>query len=53
MSQEKLALLPLTLESDPEEALLYLYFCVRYYDEHIFKVILTRTNYLSGSSPEL
>jgi len=24
------------LENDPYEALLYIYFCVRYYDEHIF-----------------
>jgi hypothetical protein len=53
MSQEKLALLPITLESDPDEALLYLYFCVRYYDEQIFKVILTRTHYLTGSTPEI
>lgn len=30
-----------------DEALLYVYFAVRYYDEHIFKVILTRTNRFS------
>jgi hypothetical protein len=44
MTQEKMALLPISLESDPSEALLYLYFCVRYFDEHMFKVILSRTN---------
>ncbi len=43
MTQEKLSLLPINLENDPDEALLYLYFCVRYFDEHLFKVILSRT----------
>jgi len=27
-----------------DEAFLYLYFCVRYYEEHIFNVILTKAN---------
>jgi len=46
--QEKIKLLPAHLENDPFEALLYLYFCVRYYDEQLFKVILTRTSNLLG-----
>jgi hypothetical protein len=53
MTQEKLALLPISLESDPNEALLYLYFCVRYFDEHLFKVILSRTNHIEGGDPEI
>jgi hypothetical protein len=43
LTQDKIKLLPITLESDAYEALLYLYFTVRYFDEHIFKVILSRT----------
>ncbi len=46
--QEKIKLLPAYLEEDPYEAILYLYFCVRYYDEQLFKVILTRTSNLLG-----
>lgn len=36
--------MPLNLQNELEEAVLYAYFAVRYYDEHIFKIILTRTN---------
>lgn len=43
-STEKIALIPPNLREDLEEAVLYMYFAVRYYDEHIFKVLLTRTN---------
>jgi hypothetical protein len=43
LTEDKIKLLPITLESDAYEALLYLYFTVRYFDEHIFKVILSRT----------
>jgi len=32
--------LPAELMEDPDEALLYLYYSVRYYDEHMFKVVL-------------
>lgn len=53
MTQEKLALLPANLDSDPSEALLYLYFTVRYFDEHLFKVILSRTNKMEGADPEI
>lgn len=53
MTQEKLSMLPINLESDPSEALLYLYFCVRYFDEHMFKVILTRTQHMEGADPEI
>jgi hypothetical protein len=31
--QEKIKMLPPHIEEDPYEAILYLYFCVRYYDE--------------------
>lgn len=48
-----MALLPISLEHDPAEALLYLYFCVRYFDEHMFKVILSRTNQLEGADTEI
>jgi len=40
LSTEKMAALPADLKDDPDEALLYLYYSVRYYDEHMFKVIL-------------
>lgn len=43
LSQEKMQALPDSLRSDPDEALLYLYFAVRYYDEHMFKVVLSLT----------
>lgn len=32
---------------------MYLYFCVRYFDEHLFKVILTRTHQLQGADSEI
>ena len=53
LTQEKLKLLPITLESDPFEALLYIYFTIRYFDEHIFKVILSRTQNLYGLDLEV
>ena len=40
LSTEKMQALPLELKEDPDEALLYLYYSVRYYDEHMYKVIL-------------
>lgn len=33
----------MNLNEDLTEAVLYAYFAVRYFDDHIFKVILTRT----------
>ncbi len=48
LAQAKLKVLPLSVENDPLEALLYIYFTVRYYDEHLFKVILSRTSNLLG-----
>lgn len=51
--QEKIKLLPSYLDDDPYEALLYLYFCVRYYDEQLFKVILTRTSNLLGIAADV
>ena len=39
--------------SQPEnlnEAFLYLYFCVRYYDEHLFQLIVTKTNNFAKST---
>ncbi len=41
-------MIPMNLREDLQEAVLYAYFSVRYYDEHIFKVIQTRTNNFSG-----
>ena len=46
-------MLPVNLENDPYEALLYIYFSVRYYDEHIFKVILKLTSNLMGISSDI
>ena len=43
-SAEKIALLPHNIGDDLHEALLYAYFAVRYLDDHMFKVILTRTS---------
>jgi hypothetical protein len=51
-STEKIALIPTNLREDLNEAVLYIYFAIRYYDEHIFKVILTRTNRF-GTNREL
>lgn len=50
---EVLKNLPVCLENDPSEALLYVYFCVRYYDEHIFQVILQITSNLMGITSEI
>ena len=41
-----MAMLPPGLEDDHDLALLYLYFCIRYLDEQLYKVILSRTNNL-------
>ena len=41
-------MLPSNLREDLKEALLYAYFAVRYYDDHIFKVIQTRTAGFAG-----
>jgi hypothetical protein len=45
-------LIPPTIKEDLREALLYAYFAVRYYDDHIYKVIQTRTSHFQGD-PEL
>jgi hypothetical protein len=45
--------LPDNLDDDPSEALLYLYFTVRYFDEQLFKVILSRTYNLRGTDVEV
>lgn len=37
-------MIPIGIGEDLQEAVLYSYFAVRYYDEHIFKVIVTRCN---------
>lgn len=51
--QEKIQLIPVHIENDPYEALLYLYFCVRYLDEQLFKVILSRASNLLGIQSEI
>lgn len=51
--QEKIMLIPEHIENDPAEALLYLYFCVRYLDEQLFKVVLTRASHLLGIQSEI
>ena len=38
-SAEKIAMIPGNMREELEEAVLYCYFAVRYFDEHIFKVI--------------
>ena len=48
-NNEKIQLLPRGLENDPDEALLYLYFCARNMDESMFKVILTRTRNMENA----
>ena len=48
-SAEKISQLPVNLKEDLNEAILYLYFSVRYFDEHMYKVILTRTNRFSAN----
>ena len=44
--REKVALLPPDMGEvgNLPDAFLYLYFCARYYDEHLFNVIMSRTN---------
>ena len=44
-----MALLPEDIVQDSDLGLLYLYFCIRYYDEQLYKVILSRTNNLEGA----
>lgn len=46
-------MLPNELKDDPDEALLYLYYSVRYFDEHMFKVILQCTNNMSLASTDI
>ena len=53
LSTEKMQALPLELKDDPDEALLYLYYSVRYYDEHMYKVILQRTNNMELAAPDV
>ena len=45
--------LPPELKDDPDEALLYLYFSVRYYDEHMYKVVLSKTNNMQLAAPDV
>ena len=40
---DKIALIPSSLKEDLKEAVLYAYFAVRYFDDHIYKVIQSRT----------
>ena len=47
-TSDKLALIPPVIKEDLNEAVLYAYFAVRYFDDHIFKVIQTRTNHFAG-----
>ena len=49
LEHEKMALLPDEIVQDSDLGLLYLYFCIRYYDEQLYKVILSRTNNLEGA----
>ena len=49
LEHEKMALLPEDIVQDSDLGLLYLYFCIRYYDEQLYKVILSRTNNLEGA----
>jgi len=50
---DKMQALPSELKDDPDEALLYLYYSVRYYDEHMFKVILQRTNNMALAAADI
>lgn len=45
-------MVPATLKDDLREGVLYAYFSVRYFDDHIFKVVQQRTEQFSGD-PEL
>ena len=45
--------LPAELKDDPDEALLYCYFSIRYYDEHMYKVILSMTNNMALAAPDV
>jgi len=49
--EEKVAMLPHDMgeAKNLSEAFLYLYFSLNYYDEHLFKVILTKTNNFAHS----
>ena len=53
LEHETMKLLPAGLEEDSDLALLYLYFCIRFYDEQMYKVILSRTNYLDGAFTDI
>jgi len=49
-SQAKIQMLPISLNEDYHEALLYLFFCLRYLEEHLYKVILSRCDYFKNSN---
>jgi hypothetical protein len=51
-ASEKVGMMPAYLNHDLKEAVLYAYFSVRYFDDHIYKVIQTRTSNFAGD-PEL
>ena len=53
LSHEKMQALPAELKDDPDEALLYCYFSIRYYDEHMYKVILSMTNNMALAAPDV
>jgi hypothetical protein len=46
---EQIALIPKNLDSDLNEAVLYAYFAVQYYNEHLFRVICTKTDKFSSN----
>ena len=45
--------LPPEIHDDPDEALLYLYFSVRFYDDHMYKVILSMTKNMALAAPDV
>ena len=45
--------LPAELKDDPDEALLYCYFSIRYYDEHMYKEILSMTSNMALAAPDV
>ena len=46
---EQINAIPINLKDDLDEALLYAYFAIIYYNEQIFKIINTRTDKFSSN----
>jgi len=52
-AEEIINMLPVGLDDDCSEAFLYAYFCVRYYEPHVFRVIVSRANFRQATNASI